>query len=591
MSQQVDLTARIVDLAEDGIRVGANPQPPNQFRVLIENKGEEILSQTRIPPNLYLKGRLGEDAAALFSKKEYARDHCTITKPDNWNWEWDFTGDDSFCLKIYSYDDTLFKQGESIKITLSNVISKTAPGKATLTFATDLSENTQIVELSKEAKIPDIIYFTSEPEQGVVNLPGDSVKLKWRTFGLTDRELTRVGITDPLLSRNDFKGNEGEIEPPPLTTDTTFRLRGYDGSKPLERELTVKILRSGWYETRNVLLEGDPGFPSRQSQDAVRELEGDRKSFELEPTLLLDANDQYVYAVFRHQLQGNERSFLYRTTNPFGGWKIVDRNIPEGFSTSPGVYYDDKIWLIGGSQIDQQKTSRGVWCLDPTKNDQTTWHQYPDAGWPARMGHAVVVFQKRIWVMGGRDQAGNALNDVWTFDVGKSKWTRVHETAWNSGRCLINPVVFEDRIWLYGGAREPSSAELYDDLYICTRVNEDMYKWEKQETMTGAITGTGEKPKKPIASCLQVLRDKLHLFGKFRTTAEDQSRFDEPLGFCLSDPSTGTWERFPSDGVGTWGTHTTFSYQAVNFKGMLIAKALPASNREPNPILKVYVPG
>jgi hypothetical protein len=45
------------------------------------------------------------------------------------------------------------------------------------------------------------------------------------------------------------------------------------------------------------------------------------------------------------------------------------------------------------------------------------------ADWTERMGHAVLVFQNQIWVMGGRDSAGNALNDIWKRDASSPKWT------------------------------------------------------------------------------------------------------------------------------------------------------------------------
>jgi Galactose oxidase, central domain len=592
VSQQVKLTASI-EVMGGSVGVGANPSPPNQLGVSIKNEGDAIISRTRIPPNLYLRGCLGQGEVPLFLNKEDARGTCTIKKPDNWNYQWEFPNDEEFRLIFFTNDEKLLDRGDAITLTLSNVISKTAPGKATLRFENDLSRQSQILDISKAVGSPDIIYFVSEPEVGVQNLPGASVKLKWRTHKLVSRELTQVGITDPLLSGRSFPENDdGERDIASVSADTTFRLRGYDGSKPIERELSVTVLRSGWYETKNILLEGDPGYPKTENnKDAIQELESKGKRCELEPTLLLNAN-AFLYAIFRHKFQGKERALLFETTNPFGGWRFVDDTIPGNSSTSPGVYYDDKIWLIGGSQIDQLTTSMDVYYFDVKQRGPWKRLDIPvGKGKPqTRMGHGVLAFKKKIWVMGGRNASGNALNDVWTLDVTTLEWNEIQcKDSWDRGRCLINPVDFKGQIWLYGGAQAPSSAELYDDLYT---FDANTKSWRKQ-LLGGAITGTWESSKKPIASCLQVLRGRLHLFGKFRTTAKkDNSRLDEPGGFCLSDPATGTWERFPSDGLGTWGTHTTFSYQAVNFRDrLLICKALPASDRDPNPILKVYIPG
>ena len=589
MTAQTNLAANLV--VKGSFIVGANP---NKFEISVTNKGEAL--QLTPATCFYLMGTLGRGQEALFLEEKDARE-CNKSGPKGWTLLWDFSGkaEGIFRLKIIP-SIIKFNKEQTLTISFSNVISRTAPdGNAALSFETGFSDSKQELAIPKIADKPDIISFYASPPEGVQNLPGDKVILNWRTFKLTDRALIQVGRSDPLPCI--FDQDEGSKTIRVSDTDINFRLQGYSGNRPIFRELQIKALRSGWHDIKNTVWEGDPGYPEPEPEietETPKKTEG----LDLEPTLLLNANDVCLYGIFRREFAGKKKAFLFQTANPFVGWDFVEStvpnqsgSIPEGFATSPGAYFGKKLWLIGGSQIDQQKTSRGVWCLDPTQEPQKIWQQCREAEWPARMGHAVLEFQNKIWVMGGRDEAGNALNDVWILDAGKVEWTRVTEKSWHSGRCLINPVVFEDKIWLYGGAREPSSAELYDDLYICSPVNAGDYKWEKQESLTGAITGTGERPKKPIASCLQVLRGKLHLFGKFRTTAQDKSRFDEPLGFCLSDPSTGTWERFPSDGLGTWGTYTTYSYQAVNFNGMLIAKAFPASNRDPNPILKVYLPG
>jgi hypothetical protein len=161
------------------------------------------------------------------------------------------------------------------------------------------------------------------------------------------------------------------------------------------------------------------------------------------------------------------------------------------------------------------------------------------------------------------------------------KWDQLQPAPWKP-RCLFNPAVYDQKIWLYGGAKEPFSAELYDDIWVYTGG-----RWQKK-AMTGIIKGS--ESKKPIASSLQVFEDKLCLFGKFRTVnPDDKSEKVEPLAFSLSSASTKTWDAFSSDGLKDWGSDTTFSYQLVNFKDrMLIARALGYG--EPNPVLKVYVP-
>jgi hypothetical protein len=147
----------------------------------------------------------------------------------------------------------------------------------------------------------------------------------------------------------------------------------------------------------------------------------------------------------------------------------------------------------------------------------------------------------------------------------------------------MSPTVFDSKLWMYGGVKEPFSDTLYDDLYVFADG-----QWEKK-ALTGIIAGDNES-RRPIASCLQVFRDSLHLFGTFRTiNKDDRSESIEQLAFRLSSPTTKTWTAFASDGLQNWGSDTSFSYQAVNFRDtMLIARALTYG--EPNPVLKVYVP-
>ncbi|MCU0571901.1 MAG: hypothetical protein MUC41_02800 [Syntrophobacteraceae bacterium] len=592
MAQSIDLKAALTTAGGHALRVGANPQPPNELKLQITNFGEAIVSSTRKPPDFWLKGTLGQAAGALFSNKEDARD-CTITKPDHWHCDWDFPGGDTFGLKIYSYGDMLLSAGGLLEIALANVVSMTSPGEALLSFETDLSGGSQKLTVVKESDTPDIIYFISDPEEGVQNCPGDTVTLKWRTHQLTNLGLYQIGVANPL--RADFSTEEGSKEIHLGTAGVKFLLRGYDGSKPIERTLSLGILQPGWYGARNSLHEGDPGYPRPENEDDVRELKR-RGHCDLEPTLLLNANDIKLYAVFRFTFRGMERAFLFETLNPFGPWKLVPSSvpgeagcsIPAGFATSPGVYFDDRIWLIGGSQIDPapERCSNGVWSLDPR---QGRWEPWEAAPWPSRMGHAVLAFQGKIWVLGGRDEAGNALDDIWTLDITQKAWAPAG-TVPRKKRCLLNPTVFHDRIWLYGGAEEPFSDQLYDDAWVYqfekNEENQRVWKWEEVEL---TVINAGVASRKPIASCLQVFRGRLHLFGKFKTIAADKSQSVEPLVYCLVNPSTNVWEAFPCEGLKGWGGDTTFSYQVVAFRDrLLIARAL--SYESVNPVMKIYVP-
>jgi hypothetical protein len=203
------------------------------------------------------------------------------------------------------------------------------------------------------------ISFTSEPEAGTQNFPGDIITLKWQIPDSYTFVLYQVGVSDPLAV-DCIKEKEKKISLG--STDVNFRLVGYDNNNnpAVERTLSIKVLRPGWYDVKNTLFKGDPGYPDKTDG-----------YYDLEPTLLLNANDVKLYGIFRFTFKGRERALLFETQNPFGNWKLVPTSVPkkvdylpEGFSTSPGVYFNDKIWLICGSQIDRDQCSNGLWCLD-----------------------------------------------------------------------------------------------------------------------------------------------------------------------------------------------------------------------------------
>jgi Kelch motif len=579
MPVKLQITASL-QVTNGKLLVGANPRPANKFQLVITNQGQAVerpTDGTRLI--FYFTGKLGPGENDLFLNDADAS-VSKIKLPKGWRADWDFPAKakGTFAVKIYTFNDPILKQGEVLNVEFSEVVSKTAPGDANLGFGTDPTQSPQPLAIRKEMLKPGIIVFYSDPPEGTLNLPGNNIELKWTTFQLSDRKLEQVGISDPLPV--DFEGDQGSYIATSVTTDTSFRLTGYSPQRD-DRQIQISVLTSGWYDLQNTILQGNPAYPQPGNEEEANSLDK-QKSLTLEPTQLFNANDQMLYGIFRYTFAQRERSFLFRTANPFARWNLVDSSVPnqdgavpEGFASSPGIYFDDQIWLIGGSQIDPDNTSNIVWRLDPQNG---TWRNLGAAPWKERMGHAAVIYQNQIWIMGGRDSGGNALNDVWRLDSATSKWTMMTQKAPWTPRCLFQPANFDGKIWLYGGAKAPFASELYNDLYVYSPETQ----WVKKD-LTGVLSAGN---KKPIASCLQVFNNKLHLFGKFRTDSD--ADVVEPFAFSLDPGQFQTWETFSNDGLNNWGSNSTFSYQLVNFQEkLLIAKALGYG---PNLVLKVFVP-
>ncbi len=115
-------------------------------------------------------------------------------------------------------------------------------------------------------------------------------------------------------------------------------------------------------------------------------------------------------------------------------------------STHTSVVFNGKIWVIGG--FDDGGTKNDVWSSSDGKN----WtKETSSAGWSARWHHTNVVFNHKIWVIGGFD--GNSKNDVWSSSDGKN-WTKETSAAGWSARAGHTSVVFNHKIWVIGGSNK-----------------------------------------------------------------------------------------------------------------------------------------
>ncbi|MEN6374658.1 MAG: kelch repeat-containing protein [Smithella sp.] len=433
------------------------------------------------------------------------------------------------------------------------------------------------------------ISFTSEPVAGTQNFPGDIITLKWQIPESYNFQLYQAGSSEPL--HVDWQ-KEKERKISLGSSDVNFRLVGYDDNNNpvVEQTLSIKVLQPGWYDKKNTLIKCDSGHPDKTDSH-----------YDLEPTLLVNADNAKLYGLFRFKFKGREWILLFETQNPFGDWIFVptlfdkkEGYLPEGIATSPGVYHDDKIWLIGGSQIDPDQCSNGVWCLDclDLTTEEKEWKDRTPTPtpelphWKSRMGHAVLVFDNKIWLMGGLDEAGNPLNDIWTLDISKeeNKWTQLAEADWEP-RCLFSTAVFEGKIWIYGGAAAPFSQILYNDLWSATYDSEShkLGKWNKQK---GPMPDSAAKA--PIASCMQEFKGNLYLFVNFRTLGGETDTVDA-MAFHLDTSTSPTWKTIKSDDLKDWGGTTTSSCQLVAYGDrMLIARTL--SYEAINTVMKIYVP-
>lgn len=147
--------------------------------------------------------------------------------------------------------------------------------------------------------------------------------------------------------------------------------------------------------------------------------------------------------------------------------------------------FNGKMWLLGGWNP-REKTHFPATCTNDvwSSTDGRQWtlekpNTYglpefnPDHDWEGRHTAGYVVFQDKIWIVGGDPIQGHYQSDVWNSADGRS-WTHVnkgHAAPWGP-RALHYTVAFRDRIWVMGGQTLPQFApareRFYNDIWSST---------------------------------------------------------------------------------------------------------------------------
>lgn len=156
-------------------------------------------------------------------------------------------------------------------------------------------------------------------------------------------------------------------------------------------------------------------------------------------------------------------------------WQVGRINSHEAGQAPSNVYWSGRslhdmvvhngfAYICGGFNTESDYLS-DVW----RSADGVTWSRIAAAlPWGQRFFQGLVSFQNKLWLLGGQNNHSGVTpsstrnvspdvfyNDVWSSSDGVS-WTRAQSNAPWQGRGMVNVVVFQDRLWLVGGARHPS---------------------------------------------------------------------------------------------------------------------------------------
>ncbi len=151
-------------------------------------------------------------------------------------------------------------------------------------------------------------------------------------------------------------------------------------------------------------------------------------------------------------------------------WTCVWKNAPWTHADlSTAFVFQDRMWIAGGWWGGRDSTasaSHEVW----SSIDGANWNCATNAAqWTARLGAAGVVFRGKMWILGGAEKYftgtfRNLLNDVWCSTDGKN-WKRVTEKAPWAPRAFHGAVVFDNKIWIMGGGNYRPEFAGYNDVW------------------------------------------------------------------------------------------------------------------------------
>jgi len=185
-------------------------------------------------------------------------------------------------------------------------------------------------------------------------------------------------------------------------------------------------------------------------------------------------------------------------------WYRITNSVPwgPGRCAHTSVVFDNKIWVLGGWDENFFRYYNDVWY---SSNGIDWTCATESAGWLPRAAHSSVVFDNKIWVMGGRyyrDTLLFLLNDVWYSSNGID-WTCATESAGWLPRAAHSSVVFDNKIWVMGGYYRDTLLFLLNDVWYSS----NGIDW------TCATESAGWLPR--CAHTSVVFNDKIWVLGGF----------------------------------------------------------------------------
>ncbi|MDD2716580.1 MAG: hypothetical protein PHW04_11880, partial [Candidatus Wallbacteria bacterium] len=345
--------------------------------------------------------------------------------------------------------------------------------RKTVTYSSSTTLETSAVNYAVSRGSVNGSLYTSPESTGT-----DTIEISYSEFGISVSAQLIVTVRDPLS----LAANPQTLE---IGTDRTYELSAVKKTVYFSNSTTREVTNVSCNAVRGSIsgtLYSAPGSIGTDTIEISYTEFGKKVSIDLIVTNSLawiqaTANAAWVARDAHHSVVFNGRMWV------IGGWDDYYALRNEVWSSADGInwqqatseapciarvfqsslVFKDKLWVMGGcSYANSTYTNyNDVQCSTDGKN----WVQATaSAAWSPRRSQSCLVYDNRMWVLGGLDNNSTYQNDVWYSDDGIT-WIQATASAAWSPRSRQTILVYDNRMWVIGGY---AAAASYNDAWYST---------------------------------------------------------------------------------------------------------------------------
>lgn len=178
-------------------------------------------------------------------------------------------------------------------------------------------------------------------------------------------------------------------------------------------------------------------------------------------------NRLVVYNDTMWTFNGGQYSVQWSTTGY--GWTGVISMTPgiEGQGGCGFAVHRNKMWIVGG--YGYYPCDLPFYLCNDKKWQNDCWYSADGASWTLasdsiaigpREQHALFSLGDKLWVIGGKDAAGNSMNSVW-FSADGRRWAELAFPSSYPPRSGTTYLVFENKVWVIGGISDTNLNDVW----------------------------------------------------------------------------------------------------------------------------------